>query len=439
MNLINLLLNNNSKIIDCSTNIEYGADYINMKSNSMAAFLKSRGLSRDSRVAISIKNSIEFVIAFIGTLKFGATPLLFNPRWPDFYLDNIEYDFFVDSEIVKSLSNQSFDMGSISDFFILYTSGSATLPKSVKIGTKEHFNLIKSKSSILSNSIRKIIMIPLCHMSALSNIEISLSAGQTIILMEKFNSKALNQNIIKHNANQIHAIPSHMRIFLDNDDERYLKIKSILLGAEATDLQLYKRLKEKFPNAYISVAYGSTELGPNLFIKHPYGLKTPETSVGYPNPDIQYRIVNGILEVKSPYMMKGYANSKNSFTSDGFFITNDLFEIDENGFYYCLGSSNESFKSGGNKIIPSTIESVLKMYDKIQNAVVIDTPDDQKGKIPIAFYTSKNTIDQNDLLKFCQQFLMPFQLPKKLIRVAELPINSTGKIDKKLLRELYET
>lgn len=437
MELTSLLLFGNAKIIDCVNDLEYSCDYINARSNSLAYYLHDNGFSSSSQIAISIKNSVEFLIAFIGVLKFGATPLLFNIRWPEFYSENIEHDIILTYDLVKSIPENDYQSIFSSNNFVLYTSGSSSLPKSVKIGVKEHTSLIYNRSINLKNTTKKIIMAPLCHMSALSNIEISLAAGQTILLMEKFNVRTLEDTILKYTATQIHAIPSHMRIFLDNNINVYPSIKSILLGTEASDSKLLCNLKYNFPNAEISLAYGSTELGPNLFIKHPNNIKTPEASVGYPNPEIEYRIVNGVLEVKSPFMMKGYIDQKDSFTVDGFFITNDLFEVDQDGFYYCLGPNNDSFKSGGNRIIPSSIESVILRYCDIQNVCVIDIEDEKKGKIPIACYTSSIEINDEELALFCSKFLMPYQIPKKFIRLKSMPINSTGKINKKSLRNFY--
>ena len=67
-------------------------------------------------------------------------------------------------------------------------------------------------------------------------------------------------------------------------------------------------LHRTLPQAKVTNAYGTTEAGPVVFGPHPKGLPQPESSVGYPHPEVQVRLVDGesrdadegVLEMKSP-------------------------------------------------------------------------------------------------------------------------------------------
>jgi long-chain acyl-CoA synthetase len=433
VNLLDILTGKDFKII---TDHEYDSAYIKERSDSVAAYLHSQGLGSNSRVAIEFPNGVDFIISFLSVLKIGATVLIFNPKWPAYIKQEITFDFLLSS--LENIKQEQFNSSGTSTKIVLYTSGSTGLPKAVSIDCARHSRLIEQRARTTSSEIRKIISSPLCHMSALSNLETSMAAGHTVILLEKFTSDDFEKQLIDHSVNQIHIIPSMMRNFLQMRSTVFPKVRSILLGAEVVDEKLYRDMCKAFPNAKISTAYGSTELGPNVFGQHPQGLKTPPGSVGYPNPDIEYRIVDGILEVKSPYMMIGYENNDQRFTEDGFYITGDLFEIDELGFYYCLGAAGNVFKSNGNKIYPSKIESIIQSHPAIKNVAVIPIPDEIKGSSFLAVISTYETVRETEIIDFCVSKMMRYEVPKKFLFVENLPLNSVGKIDRKELECLIK-
>lgn len=433
MSFLELLTGKDFKIIDTK---EYDSFYIKERSDSVAFYLKEKGLGKDSRVALRFSNNVDFVISFLAVLKIGSTILFFNPRWPNEILETINHDFLLES--LEGIESNRFSEYTPSEKMVLYTSGSSGIPKAVSIDLTRHSKLIEKRANKTSDKIRKILCSPLCHMSALSNLETSLAAGQTIILLEKFSVELFEEKILKHNVNQIHIIPSMMRNFLQNRSNTFPKIRSILLGVESVDENLRRDLSKIFPNAKVSVGYGSTELGPSVFIGHPNGLETPTGSVGYPNPDIEYRISNGILEVKSPYMMTGYENHDQQFTKDGFYITGDLFEIDDLGFYYCLGAAGNVFKSNGNKIYPAKVESTIQSHPDIKNVAVMQIPDDIKGLSILAVLSCYRPVTESQIIEFCKSKIMPYEIPKKFLFIENIPLNSVGKINRKELECLIK-
>jgi acyl-coenzyme A synthetase/AMP-(fatty) acid ligase len=179
--------------------------------------------------------------------------------------------------------------------------------------------------------------------------------------------------------------------------------------------------------------YGITEVSPGMFGKHPT-LPTPDMSVGYPTPGIDYRIVDGILQVRSPAMFLKYNNvTLNNVTEDGYFITNDLFEVDKDGFYFFLGRADDMFVCGGNNVYPRQIENVLEEHPFVQSAAVIGIEDDDKGMKPYAFVVSN--LAEDALKEYVLKFLPPSHCPRKIWTMDTMPLNSVNKIDKALLKE----
>jgi acyl-coenzyme A synthetase/AMP-(fatty) acid ligase len=169
----------------------------------------------------------------------------------------------------------------------------------------------------------------------------------------------------------------------------------------------------------------------------------PVGSVGYPRDGIEYRIIDGILQIKSPSMMSSYykKGKSKSITNDGFFVTNDLFEIDKDGFYYFIGRADDVFKCGGNKVMPEEVEAILDSHPAVATSAVIGLEDEIKGKKPYAFVVLEKdkTATQEELIQHSLNSGPAYQHPRKIWFLDTLPLAGTNKIDKKRLEELAKS
>lgn len=207
---------------------------------------------------------------------------------------------------------------------------------------------------------------------------------------------------------------------------------------------MLEEIKRYFPRASgrIFNGYGLTEVGPGLFGTHPDGIKTPELSVGYPRKGIEFRIENGILQIQSPSMMKEYYRdpemTRASFTPDGYFITGDLFRVDDDGFYYFMGRSDDMFVSGGENIFPSQVEATLEAHPAVASAAVVALPDERKGTKPYAFVRVNEGVrcTESQIQEFALAQAPSYQLPRRVWRLSRIPLNGAGKVDKFYLAEL---
>jgi acyl-CoA synthetase (AMP-forming)/AMP-acid ligase II len=156
--------------------------------------------------------------------------------------------------------------------------------------------------------------------------------------------------------------------------------------------------------------------------------------------DIDYEESNA--KVKSPSMMTRYNNRPDlmatSLTEDGFFITNDLFSVDENGFYFFTGRADDMFKSGGNTVYPSKIEEILESHAEVQNAIVLGIEDDIKGKKPYAFVirTTESVVSEQQLKDYVLANAAVYMHPRRIWFLETFPLIGSNKIDKKELLKL---
>jgi acyl-CoA synthetase (AMP-forming)/AMP-acid ligase II len=174
-------------------------------------------------------------------------------------------------------------------------------------------------------------------------------------------------------------------------------------------------------------------------------------SVGYPHPQVALRLVadgdrnaaEGVLEMNCPALMNGYHNRtalEAPFTSDGFYITGDVFRRDRNGFHFFVGRTDDMFVSGGENIYPAEVERMLEAHAGVAQAAVVPIEDDIKGQKPVAFVVCKDDqpLDADDIKKFALAKAPAYAHPRFVWFLDELPLASTNKVDRAALRRLAQ-
>lgn len=439
-------------------------------SDAYARGISKLGIKQGDYVGIYSQNSLEFISAYFGILRIGAIAVLINTKVSKSELEHIIKDsevklILTDKVISEEVPSYLLTENHLKDFgkfipFIpneediavcLYTSGSSGKPKGVLYTHKNHSKNIDIKAvlKVKFAQERMLIPTPMFHLNGLITAEIAAACGNIMLLINSFDAELIIKVIQEHKPDMISTVTPAMAMVVHKMGERtfdFSCVKSIRIGSSITTKGVIDEIKSKFPNAKISITYGSTEAGAGLFgNEHPY-LTIPETSVGFALRCNQYRIVDGILQVKTPSMMKAYKNQKElfdkSFTEDGWYITGDLFRVDENGMYYCEGRADDMFKSGGNTIYCSEIEHVLESNEYVKSAVVVPVKDKIKAFKPVAFVITK--LKENELSDYLSDKLSSYKIPRKFYIREDLPMTASGKFDRNKMKivaneELGET
>ena len=157
-------------------------------------------------------------------------------------------------------------------------------------------------------------------MNALALIKLAFAGHVTTVLLPKFDAKAYIDAITRYRPTWLTAVPPMIAMML-RENEAMAKadlssVEFLRMGSAPVSQSLMQAIKRALPNAKIQNAYGTTESGMIVFGPHPKGLPQPEASVGYPDPRIELRLVDGdnldadqgVLEKKTPAVMNGYHN-----------------------------------------------------------------------------------------------------------------------------------
>jgi long-chain acyl-CoA synthetase len=336
----------------------------------------------------------------------------------------------------------------------LYTSGSTGKPKGVVLSHESHLWVVRTRlaspgsSSEATSEHRLLIAAPLYHMNALALSMLAAAAHATIVLMPQFSARDYISAIEQYRCTWLTAVPPMMAMMLREKDllERtdLSSVRTLRMGSAPVSASLMARLRALFPKASIVNAYGTTEAGPVVFGPHPKGLPQPELSVGYPHPAVSLRLAEGVLQMKSPALMTGYHKlpeaTHAAFTEDGYYITGDVFSVDQNGFHTFVGRVDDMFVSGGENIYPSEVEKMLEHHPAVEQAAVIPMPDEIKGTKPVAFVVLKrgSAAKEEELKRYALANAPAYQHPRRVWFLPELPLAGTNKVDRKALARLAE-
>jgi malonyl-CoA/methylmalonyl-CoA synthetase len=123
--------------------------------------------------------------------------------------------------------------------------------------------------------------------------------------------------------------------------------------------------------------------------------------------------------------------SASAVTADGFFRTGDLAERAGDGYLTLRGRASDLIISGGFNVYPREIEDVLLEQPGVREAAVVGRADPKRGEVPVAYFAG--TADPEALEAACRRELASFKQPRAFVRVAALPRNAMGKVDKRSL------
>jgi acyl-coenzyme A synthetase/AMP-(fatty) acid ligase len=242
------------------------------------------------------------------------------------------------------------------------------------------------------------------------------------------------------------APPSALRMILEANVPKE-KLSSLIVFRTAT-APLDPDLADAFHERYgipVLQNYGATEFaggvaGWTLRDFRDYG-QSKRGSVGRLNPGIDGRIVDpqtgevlepggeGLLELRASHLGDGRSWMR----------TTDIARMDDERFLWILGRADNAIIRGGFKIIPDDVVRAMEAHPAVLEACVVALPDPRLGQVPAAAFTvrSGDALTEEELERFLRERLTSYQVPARLMRLAELPRTPSMKVSQPELRKLF--
>jgi long-chain acyl-CoA synthetase len=230
-------------------------------------------------------------------------------------------------------------------------------------------------------------------------------------------------------------------------------LDSIRLFVSGADM-LPDKIRSAFSIVYgrkICAGYGLTEASPVVALNY-HNHSAPTDFVGDALIGIECDVrdeeektvgVNqvGTLWIKGDNIMMGYYNcseSTSKILKDGWLNTGDFATKDAQGKLAIKGRNKDLIIHKGFNIYPQEIENILLSHPMVMRAAVIGKEEPLSGQIPVAFVSLKAQVSgiEESLKELCASNLAQYKIPRKFVCMDELPMNSTGKVDKKQLQLL---
>ncbi len=346
----------------------------------------------------------------------------------------------------------------------VYTSGTTGVPKGV---------MLTHRSLLGINSLRHLVpwdswgpddvtlvSAPLGHVGAFGMLARALFFGGEVVIQETFETGATLDAIERLGISKLALVPTAIKMILDHPDARvvdYSRIDTIIYGSSPIAIDLLREAVAVF-GCKFAQSYGASETsGPVVALPpddHDLNASSRMAAAGIPLPGAEVKVVGsdgqslpqgeiGEICIRSIAMMKGYWNRPEEtaavLSPDGWLRTGDAGLIDEDGYLHVRARIKEMIISGAENVYPAEVESAIFGHPAVAGVAVIGVPDPHWGEAVKAIVVPRDGVpfDPQSVLAWARERIAGYKVPKSIDVVAELPLNSTGKIDKRALRARY--
>lgn len=462
--------------------------------------LRDLDVRMEERVAMMLFDSPEWVYAFFGSMKAGSVALPLNtnmkPADYEYYLndsraralviepsllplieeirpnlkylkhtlvvgqDPCGYESLDAALQAASPDLEAADTSKDDAAFWLYSSGTTGAPKGtihlhhdmIVEADLYGVNTIGVKESDIGFSVAKLFFA-----YGLGNgLYFPLRVGATTILLpDRPTPDKVFEVIDRFQPTVFYSVPTSYAALLhiaETSDRTDLgRVRMCVSAGETLPKTLFDRWNDRF-GVEILDGIGSTEIL-HIFISNRPGRAKPG-STGEIVPGYEARIVDekgndlprgevGTLLIKGDSIAAGYWNkheqSKKTFFGD-WTNTRDKFLLDEDGYFWYAGRTDDMLKVSGQAVWPTDVEGILQEHDAVLESGVVGAKDKNGLVRPVAYVVLKDSDQASDeltreLQQFVKQKTAPHKYPRAIVFVDALPKTATGKIKRYQLRD----
>jgi long-chain acyl-CoA synthetase len=363
-----------------------------------------------------------------------------------------------------------------------YTSGTTGRPKGVLLS---HENLLTTVEAYTKGGLAIdaddsiVLVLPLFHIFGLNAIMATyLVRGGTMHLQPQPEGDGMLRGIDEHDATTFAGVPAMYtmmwREYRENPDEYDLSSLRYVNCAAAPLADEVRRTIEEAWDVPMVEGWGMTETAPAGTVEPSHGVRkaagcigpalecceikivdpetretrvSPEELSPFPDPDLDFDDVEatgGELAIRGPNVFEGYFKLPEKtdavFDDEGYFYTEDIARVDEDGYFWMVDRADDMIIAGGENIYPAEVEAALYEHPDVEEAGVASAPHEVKGEAPVAFVVLAEGADvtEEELRKFTLDHVASYAHPRRIFFVDELPRSATQKVQRYRLGEMAE-
>jgi long-chain acyl-CoA synthetase len=413
---------------------------------------------------INYRLSAEGIQALVGRLP--APLVVVDSRYRDMLGDAGQQ--VIDSDAFLAAARDADPAAEFADpdavAIVLFTSGTTSQPKAVEL---THNNL----TSYITGSVEfdsaeptdaALICVPPYHIAGVSAALSNLYAGRKMVYLPTFDPQEWVRLINAEHVSTATVVPTMLdRIVtvLEGGGHELPSLRNLAYGGSKVGLPLVRRALELLPEVGFVNAYGLTETSSTIAVLTPDDHRLAQAasdtavvkrlgSVGQPVPGIELQIRDengtvlgpgqtGELFVRGEQVSGRYTGIGSVLDAEGWFPTRDIATLDDDGYLFIGGRSDDTIIRGGENIAPAELEDVLIEHAHVRDVAVVGVEDPQWGQAIVAVVVPAvgTDPDPEELREHVRKSLRGSRTPDRVVFRDELPTNATGKV---LRREIIE-
>ena len=232
---------------------------------------------------------------------------------------------------------------------VLFSSGSSGL---CKAAVHDLVRLLE-KYQVRRHRWRTVPLLLFDHIGGLNTLFYTLANGGCLVIPEGRSPDAVLAAVAQHRVELLPTSPTFLNLMLLSEAHRRHdlgSLQTITYGTEPMPETTLRRLRRLLPNVQLRQTYGMSEVG----ILSCQSKDSDSLWLKLGGQEVQTRVVDGILEIKSRSTMLGYLNAPSPLTDDGWLVTGDA--VEQQGEYYrILGRQSDLINVGGRKVYPAEV------------------------------------------------------------------------------------
>ena len=295
---------------------------------------------------------------------------------------------------------------------ILFSSGSTGKPKAMVHNLDTLIDSFKDKKE---KSMNMLVFLMFDHIGGLNTVFNALCMGACLIIPKIKDAKTICELIEKYKIMVLPSSPTFLNLILISEEYKNYDLSSLRMityGTETMPQSLLLKLKEVFPKVKFLQTFGTSETG----ISTTSSKSSNSLFMKLEDINGEYKIVENELWLRSKTQVLGYLNaSMDSFTSDGWFKTGDLVEVDGE-YIKIIGRAKEIINVGGQKVLPAEVESIILEMEEISDCMVYGEKNAITGQTVVCDVVLNKNIEniKKRVRVFCKDRLDAYKIPTKV-------------------------